>query len=96
MDTTIGETWYPRDTSPDITTTADTVAPNPAFPDSDIGPFESHGIEGCQYTAGDDDDDVGGMTCPGVDNIACEKAYYGSSYSCDGGGLIVLVMHCYW
>jgi hypothetical protein len=97
IDTIIGEEFYPCDTSPDISTSADTVAPNPAFPDKDNGPFESHEIEVCQYTAGDDDDDVGSMTCPGVDKIVCEKSvYYGSSYSCDGGALIVLVMHCYW
>jgi hypothetical protein len=42
-----GETYYPCDTSPDIKVTADTVAPNPDYPDSNIGPFESHGISGC-------------------------------------------------
>lgn len=97
MDAIIGEDFYPCDTSSDISTSADTVAPNPAFPDKDIGPFESHGIEGCQYTSGDDDEDVGSMTCPGVDKIVCEKdESYGLAFSCDGGGLLVIVMHCYW
>ncbi|KAL5040862.1 hypothetical protein BDW71DRAFT_201835 [Aspergillus fruticulosus] len=97
VDSTIGDTFYPCDTSPDISASADTVAPNPAFPDKDIGPFESHGIEGCQYTAGDDDDDVGSMTCPGVEKIVCEKDdSYGLSFSCDGGAVVVIVMHCYW
>jgi hypothetical protein len=47
MGAIIGEDFYPCDTNAIISTSADTVAPNPAFPDKDIGPFESHGIEGC-------------------------------------------------
>ncbi|KAL4791117.1 hypothetical protein BDV19DRAFT_393482 [Aspergillus venezuelensis] len=97
MDAIIGEDFYPCDTSSDISTSADTVAPNPAFPDKDIGLFESHGIEGCQYTSGNNNNDVGSMTCPGVNKIICEKdESYGLAFLCDGGGLLVIVMHCYW
>ncbi|KAL4733816.1 hypothetical protein BDV11DRAFT_175333 [Aspergillus similis] len=91
-----GETYYPCDISPDIEVTADTVAPDPDYPDTDIGPFESHGISGCQYTAGKDNT-IGTMTCPGVDTITCgTDSYANDDFECDGGALMILVFTCWW
>lgn len=91
-----GETYYPCDTSPDIEVAADTVAPDPDFPDSDIGPFESHGISGCQYTAGKDNT-IGTMTCPGVDTITCGTGSYANDdFACVGGAVMILVFSCWW
>ncbi|KAJ5658520.1 uncharacterized protein N7484_002169 [Penicillium longicatenatum] len=83
------------DTSADIEASADTVGPNPDYPDSDIGPFESHGISGCQYTAGKKNT-IGTMACPGVDSITCEKdPQYNEDFECDGP-VMVAVMRCLW
>ncbi|GIJ99593.1 hypothetical protein Aspvir_001727 [Aspergillus viridinutans] len=94
IDSIGGVEYDPCEVSPDAEVTADTVAPNPDFPDSDIGPFEAHGVPGCQYTAGKDNT-VGTLTCPGVDGIACAKdSDYGELFECDGP-VMVYVMACF-
>jgi hypothetical protein len=71
------------------------VAPDPDFPDVNLGPFTSNGFSNCQYTAGKDNT-VGTMTCSGVDSITCEKdPQYNTDYSCDGPTLTAVV-RCYW
>jgi chitinase len=96
LDTTEGVAFDPCEINPDISIKAYTVGADPNFPDQDIGPFESHGIEGCQYTAGKDDDTIGTMTCPGVDQITCRDPGDTTSVACDGGATVTLVFDCWW
>ncbi|KAJ5461211.1 uncharacterized protein N7458_002763 [Penicillium daleae] len=74
------------DASADIEVDSDS-APGVDFiyPDTTIGPFTSHGIEGCVYVGTTDGATVGMMTCPGVDSIVCEKdPQYNTDFECSG------------
>jgi hypothetical protein len=56
------------------------------YPDATIS-FSALGIDGCEYKGSSDA--PGTMTCPGVDNIVCERdSLFGQDLSCgsDGGG----------
>lgn len=95
IDSTVGGDVDPCEASPDWSSDADTVAPDPDFPDSDLGTFTSHSVDGCEYKYGKDNT-VGTMTCPGVDSIACQKSeQYNDSWEC-GGPVMVLVIDCLW
>ncbi|OOQ91372.1 hypothetical protein PEBR_00157 [Penicillium brasilianum] len=96
IDNIRGETYYSCDTSPDIEVTADTIAPNLDYPDSDIRPFEFHGISGCQYTAGEYNT-IETMAYPGVDTISCETdSDANDELECEGVALMILVLTCWW
>lgn len=95
LDNIGGQTYNPCTTSYDIEVFADTVGPNPDFPDKDIGPFESHGISACMYTAGKGNT-IGTMTCPGVDTITCETdSSSNDSFECNPI-LMIYVFSCWW
>lgn len=82
--------------SPDIEVSADTTPGSDlAFPDTNIGPFTSHGISGCQYYGTTDGATVGTMTCPGVESITCEEdPQFNQMFSCGGGVYLTADVLC--
>lgn len=72
----------------------------PQLPNKTIGPFTSHGIDGCLYTPGPDDHTPGTMTCPGVPSITCGLSPgYGDTYFCGVGNDdfdVDPLVACYW
>ncbi|KAL4864035.1 hypothetical protein BDV12DRAFT_201537 [Aspergillus spectabilis] len=81
------------DAHPDIEVSSDS-APGLDFTytDKTIGPFTSHGIEGCVYEGTEDGKTVGTMTCPGVDSVICEKdPQYNEDFDCLGTVLTACV-----
>ncbi|KAJ5097120.1 hypothetical protein N7456_007841 [Penicillium angulare] len=96
VDTVLGDDANPCNINTDYMAEADTVAPDPDFPDTDFDDFTAHGVDGCEYKYGKDNT-VGTMTCPGVDNISCQKSEdYNTDYDCDTGPDMVQVIDCFW
>lgn len=84
------------DVSCDISVPANTVlGQGMTYPDTNIGPFTSHGISGCMYYGTTGGATVGTMTCPGVQSVACEKdPQFNTQFDCGGGAYLTANMVC--